>query len=182
MDSHDEGPARSGRPLRAPDPALEPEDEAVHLRQAQRDLHPRPAEDRQTGEAGVRLRRAAWAARAGTLLFVGTKRQAQEAISEEATRAGQSWVTHRWLGGTLTNFVTIRALARAPERDRGAVGRRRQQADQERAPARGSRARQDGAQSGRYPRDERLAGRALRGRSEERVRSPSPRPTSSAFR
>ena len=43
-----------------------------------------------------------------TLLFVGTKRQAQEAIAEEATRAGQPWVTHRWLGGTLTNFVTLR--------------------------------------------------------------------------
>jgi len=41
-------------------------------------------------------------------LFVGTKRQAQEAIAEEATRAGQPWVTHRWLGGTLTNFVTLR--------------------------------------------------------------------------
>jgi small subunit ribosomal protein S2 len=43
------------------------------------------------------------------LLFVGTKRQAQEAVSEEARRCGQFWVTHRWLGGTLTNFVTIRA-------------------------------------------------------------------------
>ncbi len=42
------------------------------------------------------------------LLFVGTKRQAQEASSEEARRCGQYWVTHRWLGGTLTNFVTIR--------------------------------------------------------------------------
>ncbi|MEM8961123.1 MAG: 30S ribosomal protein S2 [Acidobacteriota bacterium] len=43
------------------------------------------------------------------VLFVGTKRQAQEAVSEEASRCGQFWVTHRWLGGTLTNFVTIRA-------------------------------------------------------------------------
>ncbi|MFN7943708.1 MAG: 30S ribosomal protein S2 [Thermoanaerobaculia bacterium] len=43
------------------------------------------------------------------LLFVGTKRQAQEIVSEEARRCGQYWVTHRWLGGTLTNFVTIRA-------------------------------------------------------------------------
>jgi len=42
------------------------------------------------------------------LLFVGTKRQAQEAIAEEARRCGQYWVSHRWLGGTLTNFVTIR--------------------------------------------------------------------------
>jgi small subunit ribosomal protein S2 len=43
------------------------------------------------------------------LLFVGTKRQAQEAIAEEARRCGQFFVTHRWLGGTLTNYVTIRA-------------------------------------------------------------------------
>jgi small subunit ribosomal protein S2 len=42
------------------------------------------------------------------LLFVGTKRQAQDAIQEEARRCGQFFVTHRWLGGTLTNFVTIR--------------------------------------------------------------------------
>ena len=42
------------------------------------------------------------------LLFVGTKRQAQDVVSEEARRCGQFWVTHRWLGGTLTNFVTIR--------------------------------------------------------------------------
>jgi len=43
------------------------------------------------------------------LLFVGTKRQAQDVVAEEARRCGQYWVTHRWLGGTLTNFVTIRA-------------------------------------------------------------------------
>ncbi len=43
------------------------------------------------------------------LLFVGTKRQAQQAVEQEARRCGQFYVTHRWLGGTLTNFVTIRA-------------------------------------------------------------------------
>jgi small subunit ribosomal protein S2 len=43
------------------------------------------------------------------ILFVGTKRQAQEVIAEEAQRCGEFFVTHRWLGGTLTNFVTIRA-------------------------------------------------------------------------
>ena len=45
----------------------------------------------------------------GRILFVGTKRQAQEAMAEEARRCGQYFMTHRWLGGTLTNFVTIRA-------------------------------------------------------------------------
>jgi len=43
-----------------------------------------------------------------TILFVGTKRQAQEAVAEEAQRAGMPYVNERWLGGLLTNFVTIR--------------------------------------------------------------------------
>ncbi|MBQ3165704.1 MAG: 30S ribosomal protein S2 [Clostridia bacterium] len=44
-----------------------------------------------------------------TVLFVGTKRQAQEAIEQEATRCGMYYVNYRWLGGTLTNFKTIRS-------------------------------------------------------------------------
>lgn len=47
------------------------------------------------------------AADGGNVLFVGTKKQAQEAIKEEATRAGMYFVNQRWLGGTLTNFQTI---------------------------------------------------------------------------
>ena len=43
----------------------------------------------------------------GTILFVGTKRQAQEAIKEEALRCGEFYVDIRWLGGMLTNFKTI---------------------------------------------------------------------------
>ena len=42
------------------------------------------------------------------ILFVGTKKQAQEPVAEEATRAGQPYVNQRWLGGMLTNFVTIK--------------------------------------------------------------------------
>jgi small subunit ribosomal protein S2 len=42
------------------------------------------------------------------VLFVGTKKQAQDVIVEEATRAGQLYVTQRWLGGTLTNFKTVK--------------------------------------------------------------------------
>jgi len=45
--------------------------------------------------------------RGKTILFVGTKRQAQEAIREEAERAGQFYVNQRWLGGLLTNFQTV---------------------------------------------------------------------------
>ncbi|HEY2028210.1 MAG TPA: 30S ribosomal protein S2 [Myxococcales bacterium] len=44
----------------------------------------------------------------GSVLFVGTKKQAQDAVIEEATRSGQFHVTNRWLGGTLTNFKTIK--------------------------------------------------------------------------
>ena len=44
----------------------------------------------------------------GKVLFVGTKKQAQEAVKEEAIRTGQFYVDQRWLGGTLTNFKTIR--------------------------------------------------------------------------
>jgi small subunit ribosomal protein S2 len=47
-------------------------------------------------------------ARRGTVLFVGTKRQAREIIAEEATRAGMPFVNQRWLGGTLTNFKTVK--------------------------------------------------------------------------
>ena len=53
------------------------------------------------------------AAEGKTILFVGTKRQAQDAVAEEAQRAGMYFVNQRWLGGLLTNFTTIqRSLAR----------------------------------------------------------------------
>src|SRR4051795_7375205 len=53
------------------------------------------------------------AAEGRTILFVGTKRQAQDVIAEEATRSGMFYVNERWLGGLLTNFATIqRSLGR----------------------------------------------------------------------
>jgi small subunit ribosomal protein S2 len=48
------------------------------------------------------------AAKGGTILFVGTKRQSQEAVRAEAIRCSMYHVNHRWLGGMLTNFQTIR--------------------------------------------------------------------------
>jgi small subunit ribosomal protein S2 len=48
----------------------------------------------------------------GTILFVGTKKQAQESIAEEAQRARQFYINQRWMGGLLTNFVTIRSRLR----------------------------------------------------------------------
>jgi len=48
------------------------------------------------------------AAGGGTMLFIGTKKQAQDTVFDEATRCGMFYVNQRWLGGTLTNFETIR--------------------------------------------------------------------------
>ena len=48
------------------------------------------------------------AAQGKTILFVGTKKQAQDAIAEEAARCGMPYVNHRWLGGLLTNFLTLK--------------------------------------------------------------------------
>ncbi len=64
------------------------------------------------------------AARGQTVLFVGTKKQAQESIEQEASRCGMPYVTNRWLGGTQTNFQTMerridRLLRLEDQRDRG---------------------------------------------------------------
>lgn len=61
---------------------------------------------KQLREAAEVVRRLA--SQGGTFLFVGTKRQAQETITQEAQRCGMFYVTERWLGGMLTNFATIR--------------------------------------------------------------------------
>jgi small subunit ribosomal protein S2 len=63
-------------------------------------------------------------AQGGKVLFVGTKKQAQDVVEREARRSQQFYVNRRWLGGTLTNFVTIRNRLRAmkqlqAQRDRG---------------------------------------------------------------
>ncbi|NWF81403.1 MAG: 30S ribosomal protein S2 [Chloroflexi bacterium] len=67
-------------------------------------------------------------ARGEKILFVGTKKQAQEAVVEEAARAGQFYITQRWLGGTLTNFATIKGRLKRladleAQRDRGDFAR-----------------------------------------------------------
>ena len=49
----------------------------------------------------------------GTVLFVGTKKQAQEAIANQATRVNMPYVSERWLGGMLTNFQTVSKRATA---------------------------------------------------------------------
>jgi len=56
------------------------------------------------------------AANKGTVLFVGTKKAARKVVAEEAKRSGQPYVNHRWLGGMLTNFKTIKkSIARLKE-------------------------------------------------------------------
>src|SRR3989338_10126646 len=47
------------------------------------------------------------ASKGGSILFVGTKKQAQDVMQEEATRSGMFYVKHRWMGGLLTNFQTV---------------------------------------------------------------------------
>ncbi len=51
----------------------------------------------------------------GTVLFVGTKKQAQEAVADAANRCGMPYVNNRWLGGMMTNFVTIRSRVQRME-------------------------------------------------------------------
>jgi len=59
------------------------------------------------------------ASRGGRVLVVGTKRQAADIVQEEAARCGEFFISHRWLGGTLTNFQTIkRSIERLREMDR----------------------------------------------------------------
>src|SRR6267154_4465715 len=61
---------------------------------------------------------AEMAAQGKTVLFVGTKRQAQEAIAEEAARCSQYYVNQRWLGGLLTNMLTVqKSIKRLKELD-----------------------------------------------------------------
>jgi small subunit ribosomal protein S2 len=77
---------------------------------------------------------AEMAAQGKTVLFVGTKRQAQEAIAEEATRCGMFYVNQRWLGGLLTNFTTVqRSIKRLKQLDAevaegGYLGRNKKEA------------------------------------------------------
>jgi small subunit ribosomal protein S2 len=71
---------------------------------------------------------AATVSKGGKVLFVGTKKQAQQAVKEVAKETGQFYVTERWLGGTLTNFATIkRSIARLKEIEKmeadGSIGK-----------------------------------------------------------
>jgi small subunit ribosomal protein S2 len=85
-------------------------------------------------QALVKVREVA--AKGGRVLFVGTKRQAAEPISQAASRCAQYYMNHRWLGGTLTNWQTIsKSIARLRELEDPSGRRRRpDRSDQERNP------------------------------------------------
>ena len=61
----------------------------------------------QTRRWNPKMRRFIFTERGGSMLFIGTKKQAQDAISQQATRVSMPYVNHRWLGGLLTNWRTI---------------------------------------------------------------------------
>ena len=102
-----EGAAGGWSSLRPSDTSLEPEDEAFHLHRAWRHLHHRPAADAAARRRMHTTLRGTSPSANGTILFVGTKKQAQDAVRTEAERVGMPYVSNRWLGGLLTNWRTI---------------------------------------------------------------------------
>ena len=98
----------------------------------------------------------------GTVLFVGTKKQAQEPVQSQAQRCGMPYVNFRWLGGMLTNFQTVHArVAKLRELERMVDVRRDRADDQEGRPQGQARARQARAQ----PRRHHATSRSSRARS-----------------
>ncbi len=107
-------------------------------------------------------------AEGGSVLFVGTKKQAQEAIAEQAARVGMPYVNHRWLGGMLTNFQTVyKRLQRMKELESldltGAAAGLHQEGD----PAAVAREDQADPHARRSARHAEAAGRDLGGRHQE---------------
>ena len=108
-------------------------------------------------------------AKGGTVMFVGTKKQAQEAIAEQATRVGMPYVNQRWLGGMLTNFQTVhQRINRLKELDEidfddvAGSGRTKKELLQMRRER--DKLEQD---PGRHPRDEPYAGRGVDRRHQQ---------------
>ena len=119
-------------------------------------------------------------AHGGTVLFVGTKKQAQEAIAEQATRVGMPYVNQRWLGGMLTNFQTVhKRLQRlkeleAMEHDRRAPPGRTKKELLRPHPREGQAGARPSAASATWPRSRARSGSSTPRRST----SPSARPAS----
>jgi hypothetical protein len=112
-------------------------------------------------------------ANGGRILFVGTKRAAREAIQEEATRCGMPYVNHRWLGGMLTNFKTIRhSVKRLKELETMFAEGHDRALQQEGSAGSCARAREARAEHRRHQGDGRPAGRHVRDRCRVMRRSP----------
>ena len=98
------------------DSGVESQDEAVHLRRARNGIHIIDLSKSLTQLEAACDFLTATVRKGGKVLFVGTKKQAQQAVKETAKESGQYFVTERWLGGTLTNFNTIKkSIARLKE-------------------------------------------------------------------
>ena len=109
------------------------------------------------------------AAEGGTILFVGTKKQAQDAIKTEAERCGMYYVNERWLGGMLTNFKTIQSrIARLKEIETMAAGWNFRCSSEKRSYRTEKRVGEVREKPWRYQRNEENSGCYLCRRSEER--------------
>ena len=104
-----EGLDRSRGPFRPSRQPLEPQDAAVHLRPPQSDPHHRRPRNDPRPAAGQEVPARRSPSQGSLVLFVGTKRQAADAVEQRGRRCGMPYVSDRWLGGTLTNFRTIRS-------------------------------------------------------------------------
>ena len=108
------------------------------------------------------------AAQGKNVLFVGTKRQAQEAVAEEATRCQMYYVNQRWLGGLLTNMATVqKSIKRLKELEAMADRRRLRRAAQEGSHPPGARAQAPGSEPGGHQGHAGPAGRGVRDRFEQ---------------
>jgi ribosomal protein S2 len=115
--NYDETASRGRRSLWPSDPQMESQNAAVHLHGEKRDLHHRPAETVRKVDEAYNFVRDLVKVAGKSVLFVGTKKQAQETIKEEAERCGMFYVNQRWLGGMLTNFKTISSRNGSSGRD-----------------------------------------------------------------
>ena len=114
-------------------------------------------------------------AKGGRVLFVGTKRQASEAVADAAKSCAQYYVNHRWLGGTLTNWRTISNSIKRLEVARGAARRRGSRPHQEGAAPAHPREGQARAVARRHQGHGRAARSRCSSSTPTRRRSPSPR-------
>jgi hypothetical protein len=104
-----------------------------------------------------------------TILFVGTKRQAQDAVAEEATRAGMPYINNRWLGGLLTNWVTVqKSVKRLQELDEMATDGRYELLTKKEVIQAGARAQASASEPGRHQDHEAPARCAVHRRLEQR--------------